>query len=298
MVNPTTTTAAWRYRLGLLLVTASAIAWSTAGYFTRLIPLDIWTMLAWRSLFAALGILVFMLLYEPGQTLASFRRLGRAGWAFALVSTFAMVCYIASLRLTSVAHVSIVYGTVPLVAAALGWLLLRERPSRSAVLSSVAALLGVALMVGMGQEGSMLGDLLAFCMTAGLAMLMVIGRRHAGLPILAAACLSAVLSALVALPFANTTLPDGTVLLHLALFGLVNSALGMALFAVGAKMLPVSETALIGALDAPLAPLWVLLAFGEVPQAATVAGGTLVFGAILAHLAWTGWRNPQVAPAT
>ncbi len=36
------------YRLGLILVTASAIAWSTAGLFTRLIQLDSGMMLAWR----------------------------------------------------------------------------------------------------------------------------------------------------------------------------------------------------------------------------------------------------------
>ncbi|MBU7009015.1 hypothetical protein Ga0451573_003998, partial [Peptococcaceae bacterium DYL19] len=36
------------YRLGLVFVTGSAVAWSTAGFFTRLIQLDSWTMLAWR----------------------------------------------------------------------------------------------------------------------------------------------------------------------------------------------------------------------------------------------------------
>ena len=44
-----------------MLVTGSAIAWSTAGWFTRLIGLDSWTILFWRGIFAAIGILVFML---------------------------------------------------------------------------------------------------------------------------------------------------------------------------------------------------------------------------------------------
>ena len=45
------------YRLGLIFVTASAIAWSTAGLFTRIISLDVGTMLVWRGVFGALGIL-------------------------------------------------------------------------------------------------------------------------------------------------------------------------------------------------------------------------------------------------
>jgi len=41
------------YHLGLVLVTISAVAWSTAGFFTRLIALDSFTMLAWRGVFGS-----------------------------------------------------------------------------------------------------------------------------------------------------------------------------------------------------------------------------------------------------
>jgi hypothetical protein len=42
---------AWR---GLTLVVLSAVAFSTAGFFTRLIEVDVWTMLFWRGLFGGL----------------------------------------------------------------------------------------------------------------------------------------------------------------------------------------------------------------------------------------------------
>ena len=32
------------------------MAWSLGGLFTRLIPLDSWTMVAWRGLFGAAGL--------------------------------------------------------------------------------------------------------------------------------------------------------------------------------------------------------------------------------------------------
>jgi hypothetical protein len=41
--------------LGSLVVAVSATAYSTAGFFTRLIDLDIWTVLFWRGLFAGLS---------------------------------------------------------------------------------------------------------------------------------------------------------------------------------------------------------------------------------------------------
>ena len=51
------------YRLGVLCVTVSAVAWSTAGFFTRLIPLDAWTILFWRGIFAGFSIADVSIIY-------------------------------------------------------------------------------------------------------------------------------------------------------------------------------------------------------------------------------------------
>lgn len=272
------------YRTGLALVTASAVAWSTTGYFTRLISLDIWTMLAWRGVIGALGIAVAIIILQRGKGVSDFLRLGRPGWLFAFVSGGAMICFITALRHTTVAHVAVIYAAVPFFAAMLAWLLIREAPTKGAVGASLIAFAGVVVMVGLGREGSFFGDLLAFAMTMALALMMVIARQSPGLPVMQAACLSALLSGLVCWPFGAHAAVTDSNLLMLALFGLVNSALGMVLFTLGARRLPAIETALIGALDAPLAPLWVWMAFGETPGFATAIGGFIVFVAVAAHV--------------
>ncbi len=272
------------YRLGLALVTVSAVAWSTAGLFTRLIPVETWSMLVWRGVFGALGIFAVMVALEGRGALSGFRRMGWPGWIFAIVSGLGMLCFITSLRITTVAHVSIIYATVPLVAAALAWAVMRERPAHSALVASVVALSGVAVMVGLGLEGDLFGDLLAFGMTLALAVMMVISRHYQNIPIMPAACLSALLSGAVALPMSEGLAVSIDELGLLILFGLVNSAIGLALFSIGARMLPAIETALIGALDAPLAPIWVWLVFAETPGRATMIGGAIVFAAVVAHL--------------
>ncbi len=272
------------YHLGLLLVTGSAIAWSTAGYFTHAIALDTPTMLAWRGIFGAIGLAAVLAFTQGPRALTGFVTLGWQGWLYAVVSGAGMVFFITALRNTTVAHVAVIYAAVPFVAAALAWIVLRERPSRSAIWVSLVALIGVIVMVGLGREGSLLGDLLAFGMTVGMAVMMVMARRYPGIPVLQAACLSALLSGLLAWPFGTPTMISGTEFGLLAAFGLVNSALGLTLFTVGARKLPAIETGLVGALDAPLAPLWVWLAFGEVPGKTTLIGGTIVFAAVAAHI--------------
>jgi drug/metabolite transporter (DMT)-like permease len=274
-----------QYRLGLVLVTASALAWSSAGYFTRLVPLDNWTLLFWRGVFAAIGMLVFIRLLQGKAGLRAFGALGVPGWTYAIISGLGMICFITALTLTTVAHVAIIYGTVPFVAAAVSWIVLRERPSPTALGCSLMALLGVVITVGFGLGGgSLSGDLLAFAMTLVMAGMMVIARRYRDIPTLPAACLSAILSALICLPLAGTLLPGGGDLFRLALFGLVNSAIGLALFTLGARLIPAVETGLIGSLEVPLAPVWVWLAFGETPDRNTILGGLLVFIAVLTHL--------------
>lgn len=53
--------------LGIALVTAAAIAWSTAPFFTRLLPFDPWTILFWRGLFGGRLISVLLVLMQgPG----------------------------------------------------------------------------------------------------------------------------------------------------------------------------------------------------------------------------------------
>ena len=272
------------YRLGLILVTASAVAWSTSGLFTRAIGLDSATMLVWRGVFGALGVLAVVIAMQGTSGLVALVRMRAVGWLYAIVSAIGMLCFIGALRNTTVAHVAIIYATAPLLAAALAWLTMREQPPLSAAIASLAALAGVALMVGFGREGNWTGDLLAFGMTLAMAAVMVIARRYRDIPVLPAAALSALLSAASATPFSHALSVTGNELALLAAFGLVNSAVGLALFTLGARLLPAIETALIGALDAPLAPVWVWLWFGETPGRATILGGAIVFAAVLVHV--------------
>lgn len=270
--------------LGILFVSASAVAWSTTGLFTRILPLDGATLLVWRGAFGALGLIAVIAAFRLDGGLAGFARLGRAGWAYAVLSGAGMICFIAALRLTTVAHVAIIYAAAPLIAAALAWLAMRERPGRSAVIASIIALAGGIYMVGLGDEGDLVGDLLALGMTTAVAGMMVMGRRFPRIPTTQAACASAALSALAALPFAAALSVTPHELGILAAFGITNSALGLTLFLLGSRYLPAIETALISALDAPLAPLWVWLFFAESPSQATMIGGAIVFTAILGHI--------------
>ena len=267
-------------RRALILLFAATLAWSTSGLFARAIPLDTPTVILWRGLFGAAGLIATLIWMKGRAGLADFARLGRAGWLYALCSGLGMLLFVGSLKATTIAHVAIIYATVPFAAAALGWMVLRERPGRLALIASALALTGSAVMVGVGGDGRPLGDLMALGMVAAMAAIIVIARANPDMPALAAGIVSAVWAPLACLPFASLAGITPENILLMAGFGLVNSTLGFALFIAGSRRAAPVVTGLMGALETPLTPLWVWLVYAETPSTATLAGGGLVMLAV------------------
>ena len=290
-------------RVGVGLVLAATVAFSTAGFFTRAIPLDTWTTLFWRGWFAAGFLALAVLVRQRGRPWRVVRAVGRPGLLVAAASAGGMICFVAALKHTSVADVVIIWATAPMVTAMLAWAWLGERPGRGTLLAALVALVGVVVMVlaaGPQSEATLLGKLLAFGMTLCLAAMMILLRQGAKVDMIPAACLSAVLGSLVSLPLARVSGLAWGEIGGLAAFGVVQMGLGLLLFTLGSAKVAPAENALIGTLDVPLAILWVGLAFGEWPGRGTLLGGAIVAAAVLTHLKVAYGRDrvgPALAPA-
>jgi drug/metabolite transporter (DMT)-like permease len=273
-------------RLGTLLIIAAAIAWSTAPFFTRLLPYDSWTILFWRGLFAGVMITVLMVLLQGRASLRDLVRFDINGWLVASFSTLAMIAFIPSLQLTDVSNVAIIVATGPFLAAGLAWIWLKEIPHRRTMLASVVALVGVAIIVGGARAGSdILGVALAIFMALAIAAMTVMVRRHRNTSMVAAAALSNILGSVISLPFAHgIAAVTGADILILAMFGCLQVALGLTLFFLGSRLLPSGQAALISTLETPLMPFWIWVAFAEVPTLRVLAGGALVMGAVIADI--------------
>lgn len=284
--------------LGWILVGLSAVAWSTAGFFTRLITEDVWTMLFWRGVFGGLAFLAMVAVTHRGKVLQAYAGLGGGGLILAVTSGLGMIAFISSLMLTTVADVYVIYATVPFLTAGVAWLILGERASWSVLGASALALIGVVVtLTGAAYGGSLIGQFIAFLMTLTMALMAVILRWKRDIPVMPALGLSAWIAAFVAFWFCRPFDVSHSDLALLALFGVTQSALGLLLFGLGSRMIPAAEATLLTAIDIPLAPLWVWLAFGEVPGFHTLAGGIIVLAAVAAHMAYE-LRKPAALAAS
>jgi drug/metabolite transporter (DMT)-like permease len=287
-----------RHAQGVLLIFLSAIAYSSAGFFTRLIHLDAWTMLFWRGLFAGLMILCVIVAQERGRTVAAIRAIGRPGLVAALCSTAATILYLNAFRRTSVADVAVIFAAAPFLTAGLGWLWLGVTEAWATLAASLLALVGVTIMVGGAVvEGHLIGDLLAFGMTACMAIMMLIIRQQQQTSMLPAACLSALLCPLVVWPFVSPLAIDMGDMVNLFLFGTTQFGLGLVFLTLGGRLVSATENALINTLETPLAVAWVWLCFGETPSVTSFVGGIVVMAAVAAHV-WHGNRAVIPSAAT
>lgn len=271
-----------RHRKGVALVVAAAVAWSTAPFFTRLLPLDSWTILFWRGIFAGAFVLAVLTITQGSAGLRSLIRMGRNGWLVATLLAIGMTTFIPALQLTSVANVAVINAAGPFLAAALAWVWLREAASPRTLLACLVALCGVAVIFGKpGGDASLKGIALACVMALAIAAMTVIVRRHRDTPIVAAAALSNFLGSLVGwLAAPNVYAVSGADVLALAVFGIFQVGLGLTLFMLGSRLLPSGQAALIATLETPLMPFWVWLAFQEIPSTRALIGGALVLGAV------------------
>ncbi|MDR7224528.1 DMT family transporter [Aminobacter aminovorans] len=284
-------------RLGIALVFLSALMWSLGGAIGRFIEIeDIWTVVFWRSFWAAAFLLAFMGWRDGLRgTLQLFRGMGLPGLLVAICFATASTSFVIALAYTTVANVLLMQAGVPLLAALFAWVLFRERVALATWAAILAVIVGVAIMVSESLTGkvSPIGDGLALLIAVVFSIATVITRRFSHVRMTPATCLGTMIAAAFAASQASAFAVSPREMGFLFAFGVVNLGLGLAFFATGARLIPAAVAALIGTFEPMLGPIWVWLVHSEVPSLRTIIGGAVIFVALLVHLGLEFRRQAQ-----
>ncbi|MEM6499705.1 MAG: EamA family transporter, partial [Pseudomonadota bacterium] len=169
------------YAVGVLLLIASAVTFSSTGIFSKGVEAGAWAVIFWRAVFAALSTTAYAA--SRGTLRQEFLGMGRPGLAVGVIGAAGTAALIPAFKLTDVASVALIYASAPFLAALLAWLTIGERVTRRTALGAAGALVGVIVIVA-GSVGSMslTGDGLALIMTLVMAMIMVIYRARPETP--------------------------------------------------------------------------------------------------------------------
>ncbi|SFV32848.1 DMT family transporter [Hyphomicrobium facile] len=280
-------------QLGVALVVASAICWSTAGLFVRVANLDSATLLFWSSFSACLSLLIICAVRIRRELIRQISMIGMPELLYILISTVNNTSYVIALNSTSIANVMTIYASLPFVATIAAFFLLKERVSIRFLLSGGMAMLGVAITAGAaGTANDIYGLIAAFISTSCFAVQLVLAKRYPKMDILLITALSAGVSTVLFLPFTDFASPTRGQLLGGVLYGIIPCAVGLPLVLAGGRRVKSGEAAFITMLDVVLGPIWVWLSFGERPTDYALVGGAMVLGAV----AW--YLSKEAVPST
>jgi drug/metabolite transporter (DMT)-like permease len=259
-------------RRARLLVLASAVLWSTSGFFAKAPYFVGWpgpSLAFWRATFAC--VVLWPLVRRPQ-------------WSWRLVPMTLLFAAMNYTYLSAMASGSAA-NAIWLQMAAPVWVLLAgvtcfgERAVRRdwVLVGFVAAGVGIILWFesrGAAFEAVLWG--LASGLTYAGIVLSLRNLRTFDSAWLAA--LNHTVTALCLAPFAlrDAPTPAGVQWWLLATFGMLQMGVPYMLFARGLRHIPGHEATAIGMVEPLLVPVWVLLAWGERPAWWTIVGGVLI----------------------
>jgi len=268
---------------GLLITVAGVLVLSPDSLLIRLLEMDAWTLLVYRGVLMALGMVLISRLFDSTPLRQQFMHIGRIGAWAALCFAISTVAFVNAILHTTVALTLVIVATSPLWAALIGRLMLGERLDMPTFIAIVTVLAGLLLVVGQSQQaGHWQGNAAALVSAIAIAATFVLNRKNKHINMVPAISISGLIAAAIAFPFANfVPLPAYSIGVLLAMGVLV--AVAFALITVASRYIPAAEVSLILPLETVGGTALVWFFLGETPGMQTILGALLILAALMAH---------------
>ena len=268
---------------GILLAFVGVMIMTPDTLLIRMVYLDTWSLLFYRSLLPALALFLGYLVLFQRRTFNDFYNMGVAGIMNALCILGANITFIFALANTNVANVLIMISLVPLTAALFSSVFLKEKPLVITWISMFACLLVVIFIFYESYAmGRILGDFLALLGACFVGASLTVIRSYKEINFVPSYILGKSFTALFALPFAATFVITGFDLLFTSLM-IITVGFSFVFISLAPQYISSPEVGIFFLLETVLGPLWVWFFISEEPTANTLIGGVLIILIILCH---------------
>ena len=278
---------------GLLAIASTALCWSLAGLFIKLLDWNPFAIACGRSAVAAVFIAIW---------------LGKAHFKFsktqvgaALASAVTMLLFIYANKATTSANAILLQYGAPVYVAIIGAFVLKEKPRAEHWLAFVAIFAGMGIFFKDGLGGGQFaGDIASVVSGLTFAIYFVLMRKQKDGSPLESVLLAHVITAGVGFGIALFMQPpvfSPKALGAVTALGLVQIGLASVLFSFGIKRVTAVEGILVAVLEPVFNPVWVFLAVGEKPSSNALTGGAVIVVAVVVSTIVSMKRGSQAAEA-
>jgi drug/metabolite transporter (DMT)-like permease len=270
---------------GLLIAFLGVLMLTPDPVLVRLADADTFTILFWRGIFFALGVLVILFATYRKSTFKELKNIGRPGIWIGLLSGIGGVTFIAAIQYTSIAKVLVIISTAPMVVAIISWAIINEKPKLFTWISMVIIVTGIYIVMK-GDTGTLnvMGSALAAISIIAGGYSFALTRKYSNVNMVPAMIVNALVVSCVGLAFSSSFyLPFDSLIYVIA--GGILLAIAFSLITLAPRFIPASEVAMFMPLGTIFGILSAWLVINEQPSSSSLLGGSIVVITLFFH-AW------------
>ena len=270
---------------GLLIAFLGVLMLTPDPVLVRLADADTFTILFWRGIFFALGVLIILYATYRKNTFKELKNIGRPGIWIGILSGIGGVTFIAAIQYTSIAKVLVIISTAPMVVAIISWVIINEKPKLYTWISMLIIVTGIYIVMK-GDTGTLnlMGSSLAVISIIAGGFSFALTRKYSNVNMVPAMIVNALVVSFVGLAFSSSFyLPFDSLIYVIA--GGILLAIAFSLITLAPRFIPASEVAMFMPLGTIFGIISAWLVINEQPSSSSLLGGSIVVITLFFH-AW------------
>jgi len=269
---------------GILILTPDAV-------LVRLADSNSWTVLFWRGIFFATGIIVILLITYRSKAVNELINIGKEGVLIGLLTALGGTSFILAIHYTSIAKTLVIISISPIMVAIVSWMMLKEKPALYTWISMIIVFFGIYVVMSGDTSGvNLLGNLFALLSVVIGGFSFTLLRKYKNVNMVPAMAVNGFAIAIIGFIVADSLVLPIQSILYLFSSGVV-LAVSFSLITIAPRYIPAPEVAMFFPLGTVLGTLMAWIVVKEQPSSNALIGGSIVIVTLFCH----AWYSAKLA---
>jgi len=270
---------------GILMSFFGVVILSPDSVLIRLVDADSWTVLFYRGLFMAIGVLILLLITYRSNTVNEFKSVGRGGLWIGWLHGIMTGTFVFAIMHTSIANTLVIISTGPIWIAVVAWMALREKASLVTWMAMIVVIIGIYIVMSANFGGqNIVGDIFALITAVLMGFTFTLVRKYKDINMVPTMSIGGIVAAIIACIFAPTLVIKPEAIIYVIAMGAI-LAISFSLITIAPRYMPAAEVGMIMPLETVLGTLIAWIVIKEAPSSNAIIGGSIVVATLFCY-AW------------
>ncbi len=277
---------------GLLIAFFGILILSPDAALVRLANADSWTILFWRGIFFAAGIIVILLITYRSKALNEVINIGKVGVLIGFLTALGGTSFILAIHYTSIAKTLVIISTSPIMVAIVSLVMLKEKPALYTWISMIIIFFGIYIVMAGDTSGmNLMGNIFALTSVVIGGFSFTLLRKYNNVNMIPAMAVNGLVIALIGFIVADSLVLSSQSMLYVFASGIV-VAVSFSLITIAPRYITAPEVAMFFPLGTVLGTLIAWIMIKEEPSSNALIGGSIVIITLFCH----AWYSAKLSP--